>query len=521
MRRWGWAVGCLLSLCLAPSLHGQTPPEVNLVQGKVMSTLPYGTPYYLVGDRKSGNDKIGFVVIAVDKAKDRKQTDCFTDGNWEPYDSSQWRLPTGTDPEKYKLPLSRPLTLGQPYRITVKSYTLAQGSATLMTNLMGQLQQKLTTKYNDKKWLNNEQFSTLLSRVEQELEAANPDLYHLDPAAGAMQPGINAKELRKAQDWIKATINSVARQQDVADKQKKADSFATSIETALSEREKLNFTQYLNRTVGITRAERDRILAFLADPQAKVADADLIIEVLNKIAVAARNSESTDLSASLVKKLDGINENAYDLQTEVSDLNGLKKSADTEKNRAKSLKPQLEAAFNSLGVVSSTGTSAATTDNQSLVNVGTTLGLGTVGYFYGRESSDGQTDYRLEPDLITYTALKIHWGPRDKSLKIPEHVYPYCRSRWATLIGVATSGLLNFRGQNQDNALSITPLTGISYDLGRAAEIDFGLIWYRQNTLSDASSRKVLKASAFIGISFDFDVLNRLSGSKNKVSNNN
>ena len=141
------------------------------------------------------------------------------------------------------------------------------------------------------------------------------------------------------------------------------------------------------------------------------------------------------------------------------------------------------------------------------------LRIGT-GYGFAATYLNPLDDYKEE--ALSYIALKIHFGPVDKSL--PDiYAYPQkIKSRLAVTIGLVFDSQIFYEGQEQkDLFASMKPMLGISYDLNRYLGFNVGAMLFRQpstNPLAAAAAeRERAKMAPYFGILFDFNVINRLN----------
>jgi len=78
------------------------------------------------------------------------------------------------------------------------------------------------------------------------------------------------------------------------------------------------------------------------------------------------------------------------------------------------------------------------------------------------------------------------------------------------MLGVATSGSLEYRGQDLVKPIGITPVAGISYDFNRYFSLDLAATVFRQPSTSPLSSQKKTRFAPILGFTFDLDAFNRV-----------
>lgn len=138
-----------------------------------------------------------------------------------------------------------------------------------------------------------------------------------------------------------------------------------------------------------------------------------------------------------------------------------------------------------------------------VIKVGTAFGGGAI--FFNPRNADIR-----ETNAIAYTALKFYFLPVDKRIDKPYLTnYPFF-NRASIMLGIATSGSLEYRGQDLEKPIGITPVAGISYDINRYFSIDALTTVFRQPSTSALSSQKKTRFAPVIGLTFDLDAFNRI-----------
>ena len=138
-----------------------------------------------------------------------------------------------------------------------------------------------------------------------------------------------------------------------------------------------------------------------------------------------------------------------------------------------------------------------------VIKVGTAFGGGAV--FFNPRNTETR-----ELNAIAYTALKFYFLPVDKRIDKPYLTsYPFI-NRASIMLGVATSGSLEYRGQELVKPIGITPVAGISYDFNRYFSLDLAATVFRQPSTSTLSSQKKTRFAPILGFTFDLDAFNRI-----------
>lgn len=493
---------------------GQSPniPVLKANGGKIQQSLPYGTPYNIKGSTSLGPNEASYIQIKV-----FRQTELFESSNWfkNPSDESN----------EFEVNFSNSLTLGRHYRIEIAMYSQVDPNGKMAGNIVESVQHSIKDFIEKNKGISDaKDWAKIEKEIIQDLNIQFVDVFimPIDTSGNVtINSEIDSQILSNNKVWIMETAFAANTDLAIEEIQKKIESNKEQI-SGLWDKGKLEeWFDYLRSRPDLEGETLKGIMNFHDDPTSNIDIAeeyrDLIGKIRNEIVGDNSNGTNTNPLAEVndfPRQLGKLSQAIDVLNSELKALSSAKEEKKKYEAQALSLLPEFRNSLKLLGVAYSTQATEAPTSNKS-INVGTTFGLGTVGYLY---SSQLDSKPRIEPDLVTYTAVKIFLAPRDKSLSENKHIYPRpFLSRSAILIGLSTSGLLNFRGQDQDNALTVTPLTGISFDLFKQVELDVGLIWFRQQSVSPVSTRRTLKASPVIGMSWDFDVFNFLANqSKNK-----
>lgn len=135
------------------------------------------------------------------------------------------------------------------------------------------------------------------------------------------------------------------------------------------------------------------------------------------------------------------------------------------------------------------------------VNIGTSFGGSVVGL------NMTNRDQRAF-DVFSYSAVKFHLLPVDKSINEP-YLDVFFINRLSFLVGISFAGNINYNGDELEPAMGFFPILGGSYDFSRYFSIDIGATLFEQNELGGLSNAKKLRVGPVLGISFDFDLLNR------------
>ncbi len=135
------------------------------------------------------------------------------------------------------------------------------------------------------------------------------------------------------------------------------------------------------------------------------------------------------------------------------------------------------------------------------VNIGTSFGGAVVGLNYANRDA---RDF----DVFSYTALKFHFLPIDKRINEP-YLDVFFINRLSFLLGISFTSDFNYKGDELEPVIGFFPILGASYDLSRYFSVDIGATMFKQRALSGLSNSQELRIGPIIGLSFDFDLLNR------------
>ncbi len=139
------------------------------------------------------------------------------------------------------------------------------------------------------------------------------------------------------------------------------------------------------------------------------------------------------------------------------------------------------------------------------IRVGTSFGGGALGLNVLNKNS-------REFDSFGYTALKFYLLPVDKRIAEPYMSDKVIINRLSVLIGFSTKKDLSYKGIKLDQAFSVTPLLGLSYDVSRFFSLDLVMTFFKQPSISPLIEKKNLRVGPVLGINLDIDMFNRVSG---------
>ena len=121
----------------------------------------------------------------------------------------------------------------------------------------------------------------------------------------------------------------------------------------------------------------------------------------------------------------------------------------------------------------------------------------------------GAKDGPNEASLFGYFALKFYLLPVDKGLKCPYLIGKF-PNRASIYVGLKNIGDLKYRGASMTNFIGANPVVGLSYDIHRNFSIDFGTVFFGQNSVYPlVNKEKPFRTAMTVGISFDPDLINQ------------
>lgn len=106
-----------------------------------------------------------------------------------------------------------------------------------------------------------------------------------------------------------------------------------------------------------------------------------------------------------------------------------------------------------------------------------------------------------------FLAIKYYLGPVDK--RVPE---PYLvGNRISVMAGVTVGNDLAYKGQELKSAgLNAKPLVAVGYDFGKLVGMNLGAVFFQQESTNPLLTGSRLRSSAFISLTIDADLFNRL-----------
>lgn len=447
----------LLSI-FAPIFAQENIPIVQVEQGELIGSLPYGRHFYITGSAVLPSGEVAdSVVVRLYKtnvrhfSRNKKNTrelsetqkDFFTQkrtNNEFLVEKSTWVRYRDRDAENFRVYVNKPLQFAREYIVEINYFRRYNFAFTSQqkNEILTRVVEITQDVFADEGVLTSEQTADYLNLVvlgamRQQVEASGENFYGFDKSLNA-NPIVNASSLNVLTN------------------------------------------DYLN-VVGPMKANLERSKVKLK-------------EAKNDLEEAADADDEESAQDDIDKWTKRINTAKQDI-------------AATEAK----LESKLRIIKNQLALVSvdrpaeSTRPTAIT--ELDVIKVGTAFGGGAV--FFNPRNSETR-----ELNAIAYTALKFYFLPVDKRIDKPYlSSFPFI-NRASIMLGVATSGSLEYRGQELLKPIGITPVAGISYDFNRYFSLDFATTVFRQASTSALSSQKKTRFAPIIGFNFDLDAFNRV-----------
>ncbi|MGK0366190.1 MAG: hypothetical protein ACI85O_003263 [Saprospiraceae bacterium] len=441
-----------------PLLAQDNIPTVQIEQGELIGSLPYGRHFYVTGSAiLPSGDVASSVVVRLYKTKVRhlsrnkknvkeltdKQKNIYTEkrtNNEFLVEESTWEHYLDKDAENFRVYINKPLRFAVEYIMEI-SYSRrydfdfsGEEKNEILDRVVERAQEVFTingvlTSEETAAYLN----SAVLGAMRQQVEASGENFYGFDKSLDA-NPIINQSSL------------------DILT------------------------NEYLN-VIGPMKAN-------LGKSQVKLEEAEKDLE----------EAEDEDDEESAQDDIDKFTKRIRSAKRNIAEL---------ETN----LESKLDIIKKQLAVVSvdrPAGTTRPTAITElDVIKVGTAIGGGAI--FFNPRNSETR-----ESNAIAYTALKFYFLPVDKRIDKPYLTsYPFI-NRASIMLGVATSGSLEYRGQQLDKPLGLTPVVGISYDVNRYFSLDLAATVFRQPSTSTLSSQKKTRFAPILGFTFDVDAFNRI-----------
>jgi hypothetical protein len=208
------------------------------------------------------------------------------------------------------------------------------------------------------------------------------------------------------------------------------------------------------------------------------------------------------ISGLQINKLHLLTQNALDLIEKMNKLEGIKDSWNFTKQKFNDEVTRL--CIEELVYHFSKSTFPVSASEFERIMVGTIFGFGYA-----------PLSLFKNPEWVgfSYVGVKLYFGPVDRSLPEP---FLTPSSHWSFLVCAVLKSSLTYRGQLQDDFPGgIKPMLGIGYDfytpILKSISVNLGVILFSQpdvNPLAEPDPKP--KASVFLGISFDLDLINKL-----------
>lgn len=513
--------GFNLALVLALSLPGVTSAQVPIVKlaggGVADGKLPFGRPYNVTGSALVGADTALAVSVTIRCApadtscrdafefvSERRRPTTIESRYW-------WREGAEAQAREFSLPFGRRLLYGKDYEIRVERY-VRYGVASGFTNrVIDRVFEAARAEYDRTRGVST------ISLVNA-LPAALSTTMREDKLAGRVPANagflirasdgkpILGKSPRLSPDAVSAIADNlfiVVGLAVVAE-----DGVDAGIQAVASTRQTiLDFaasTRASSLVAALDGAVESNLLnpgdvaplkAFLSDPQPGVDPIGRAFELILDGDVDVPRVDATH-RASLAH-VSVLHEDLVGRSAELEDARAALAAATTERARYRiDLGDAIVTASAGHGQAT---TSRVGTELQSLL-VGTTAGAG--GVFLGEG----------EWDMFTYAALKFYLGPVDKSLPEPYLGDHPALNRLAFSFGILAGDGISFRGSDLEDVVGVKPLLALSFDVTPFVTVDGGFIFFRQPLRGPATTDKQLRGRPFFGVSFDFNIIDRLRG---------
>ena len=487
---------------------GQTSTQtiVNVVDGKFSSDLPHGAPFIIKGsavDKTSGElmKKIKLTII-------KPHTPAFA-SNVDKLDTVSITEWNNTDSSKiFELSVEKELFANQEYKVVFQYYMKKEIPKEALDRIVESVRKSIIDTVSKTGWSSNTIVENLIKNAQVQESKKYPDYKYISNS-GALADGLN---FSFPIEWI-SSVNNVGlnksqissadssineswlliKKEIEADKEKRIIRIDTTKEstevdsTIISAEGDTTANQITNEVY-----KYDTILDYKVDAEVKdilnqaksyqEIDAESLI---NKLKLNQPTPEELSLIAEL-RNIKSKGKDVKDLKSKKRILDSTMFAVEDNLKKTKQLAVTSEI-FNQ----NSTGTTEKSTDQM----LGLKYGIAATPY-------DG-----YDATWFQYIVLRFYFVQVDKNMK---SAYKRDCYRISFNLGMVL-GDLNYKDRKLSNLehLDMKLLTGFSVDITQEFNFDIGLVWFEDDA-GDPFQSRALKAAFYTGVSFDFNIIERL-----------
>lgn len=449
----------LLSTCMMQALYAQQDiKRIQLKQGKLIGSLPYGQHFYIYGnasiDEGRAVDEVFLEIFdtGVLQLKRKRDVSAFTAGFRQDVSAlqsgsrlvatSQWSAAQAENTGAFELYVNVPLEVRKQY---LAVFTFVKK---MELELSGAEKEQALARFLNKAYARYEQQGGISATELREILNAETRTILAIKLENLDDPILSSGEKRGDDLFLDPVIDD-ERLQELAELLGRVSSARDVIENT-----RLSLEQEIEPMLAEMSEEDENYAVFLEEKRSAEQQ------------IAQREARIAELQADIQERLQVVRQQRVRVKTVYADT-------DTEVSVA----------------------------DLANINIGTAFGASSVGL---NLSGPGEAEY----DVLSYTALKFYFLPVDKRIHDP-YVNAVFINRLSFLLGLSFNKDLDYRGAPLDDLIGFFPMLGLSYDVNRYFSIDLGATLFEQDNISPVLEQERVRLGPILGITFDMDLMNR------------
>lgn len=437
-----------------------SPVIVEYKDGNLPKKLPYGTPFVIQGDpiHPISKDTIEKIELYITKNND---TVFFT--SWKRIKKDN----------KLKIAVDQELYPGQKYKVTIKFFMEREIDSSAVKEIIDSVKNYAIQLYDS---LNGSGEQNMKSFIDESIKSVSkkyPNYYYIDD--NDTINGINL--IYSDKEWPRRIMNLAATIKRLKKAKKKRDDYYKEIKHELN---------------SICKDSSDACTSKCID---EIKNTDSLSNLKIDALLTCFNRD-TVLFKTIITSL-------YFVKKEITTINSLKNETDSITLQLKALEEKLK---KSKSLYVEAIPLEQTVPDEKNVSTGNDP-LDQIGLRYGIAYTPVSNSYH---QMFQYVAARFYFLPIDKTMNSPYQT-KHSLNRLALNIG-AVVGEIDYKGQQLHSIenLGVKLLTGISWDLTAQVSSVFGALWFEYNEGNPFNQIRETKASAFGGLTFDFNLIETL-----------
>ena len=444
---------------LSIKIQAQSDAQVVLEykSGNFPSKLPYGTNFIIKGppvSPESGDTAMRIQLKVYEKDKDE---DVYYKYTWE----------SKKKESIFEIPVSKVLYPGTAYTFKFNFFVKSQIDDNVAITVFDSVKLKVLVRVIEKHSISGEDTKLIVENALNEVGKQYKQYYYLK--GDTIKPGL---KLDNTEQWEVAVMQSsnyvstlITIKADAQQSFKDLKSYIAGKDTATLSSSEKNCIETINRAVDYTEIDSNLYNCLLTTTGFDDVNSE-IDNILSKKA-------SIDQFSRLLKQTQGI-------------------TTDKEKKLKQTQLLKIET------VNINTDSTIAETNNASKERLGLRYGLA-----YSPIGWD-------ENLLFQFVTTRFYILPLDKSMDKPFKQF-WELNRLAINLGMII-GDIKYKGEKLQDVenLGLKLLTGVSYDFSKNLSLSTGFIWFDYNEGNPFYEKRKTKASFYVGLSFDFNLIETL-----------